>query len=64
MKLEVKVVVAAIASILTPLVASLIPQVDLAAVEAVVFGFVNLVVVFAAGYLAPHTPRPDVSINE
>lgn len=60
MRLEVKVVVAAIASILTPLVASLIPQVDLAAVDAVVFGFVNLVVVFAAGYLSPHTDRPDL----
>lgn len=60
MKLEVKVVVAAIASVLTPLVASLIPSVDVGSVDAVVFGFVNLVVVFAAGYLAPHTSRPDV----
>jgi len=60
MRLEVKVVVAAIASILTPIVAGFLPDVDVSAVDAVVIGTVSLVVTFAAGYLAPHTPRPDV----
>ncbi|GAA0972640.1 hypothetical protein Q7689_00220 [Nocardiopsis tropica] len=60
MRLEVKVVVAAIASILTPLAAGLLPDVDLSALDAVVVGVVSLVVTFAAGYLAPHTSRPDV----
>jgi len=60
MRLEAKVVVAAIASILTPLAAGLLPDVDLAAVDAVVVGVVSLVVTFAAGYLTPHTDRPDL----
>lgn len=60
MKLEAKVVVAAIASILTPLVAGFLPDVDVSSIDAVVIGVVSLVVTFAAGYLAPHTSRPDV----
>ncbi|MEE2054662.1 hypothetical protein [Nocardiopsis tropica] len=60
MRIEAKVVIAAIASILTPLAAGLLPDVDLSALDAVVVGVVSLVVTFAAGYLAPHTPRPDV----
>lgn len=60
MKLEAKVVIAAIASILTPLAAGLLPDVDLSALDAVVVGVVSLVVTFAAGYLTPHTTRPDV----
>jgi len=63
MRLEVKVVVAAIASILTPLAAGLLPDVDLSALDAVVVGVVSLMVTFAAGYLAPHTPRPDVPVK-
>ena len=63
MKLEVKVVVAAIASILTPIVAGFLPDVDVSSVDAVVIGVVSLVVVFAAGYLAPHTSRPDVDAS-
>lgn len=61
MKLEAKVVIAAIASILTPLVAGLLPDVELSAIDAVVVGVVSLVVTFAAGYLTPHTDRPDVA---
>ncbi|MBB5431363.1 hypothetical protein [Nocardiopsis composta] len=61
MKLEAKVIVAAIASILTPLVAGFLPDVELAAVDAVVVGVVSLVVTFAAGYLTPHTDRPDLA---
>lgn len=60
MKLEAKVVVAAIASILTPLAAGLLPDVDVSAIEAVILGAVGLVVTFAAGYLTPHTDRPDL----
>ena len=60
MKLEAKVVIAAIASILTPIVAGFLPDVDVSSVDAVVIGTVSLVVTFAAGYLAPHTNRPDV----
>lgn len=60
MKLEAKVVIAAIASILTPLVAGFLPDVDVASVDAVVIGVVSLVVTFAAGYLTPHTSRPDL----
>ncbi|MFL1440380.1 hypothetical protein [Nocardiopsis protaetiae] len=63
MKLEVKVVVAAIASILTPIVAGFLPDVDVSSVDAVVIGVVSLVVTFAAGYLAPHTSRPDVDAS-
>ncbi|MCP3017316.1 hypothetical protein NGM33_28695 [Nocardiopsis dassonvillei] len=60
MRIEAKVVIAAIASILTPIVASVLPTVDVAAVDAVVIGVVSLVVTFAAGYLTPHTSRPDL----
>lgn len=60
MKLEAKVVIAAIASILTPLVATVLPAVDVSAIDAVVVGVVSLVVTFAAGYLTPHTKRPDL----
>ncbi|MBV2364252.1 hypothetical protein [Streptomonospora nanhaiensis] len=61
MKVEAKVVIAAIASILTPIVAGLLPEVDVAAVDAVVIGVVSLVVTFVAGYLTPHTHRPDLA---
>jgi hypothetical protein len=61
MKLEAKVVIAAIASILTPIVAGFLPEVDVSAIDAVVIGVVSLVVTFAAGYLAPHTDRPDLT---
>lgn len=60
MKLEAKVVIAAIASILTPLAAGVLPGVDVSAIDAVVVGVVSLVVTFAAGYLTPHTDRPDL----
>jgi len=63
MRIEAKVVVAAIASILTPLAAGLLPDVDLSALDAVVVSVVSLVVTFAAGYLAPHTSRPDVPVK-
>lgn len=60
MHVEKKVVVAAIASILTPLAAGILPAVDVGAIEAVVVGAVSLVVTFVAGYLTKHTDRPDL----
>lgn len=60
MKLEQKTIVAAVASILVPIVAGFLPEVDVSAIDAVVVGVVSLVVTFAAGYLAPHTARPDL----
>ncbi|KOX10155.1 hypothetical protein [Nocardiopsis sp. NRRL B-16309] len=60
MRLEAKVVIAAIASILTPLAATVLPTVDVSAIDAVVVGVVSLAVTFAAGYLTPHTERPDL----
>ena len=64
MKVESKVIVAAIVSVLTPLVAGMLPDTDVTAVEAVVMGVVSLVVTFVAGYLAPHTPRQDLPLDK
>lgn len=64
MKVESKVIVAAIVSVLTPLVAGMLPDTDVTAVEAVVMGVVSLVVTFVAGYLTPHTPRQDLPLDK
>ncbi|GAA1766301.1 hypothetical protein [Streptomonospora arabica] len=59
-KLEKKVVVAAIVSVLVPVVAGVLPQVDVGAIEAVVGGVVSLAATFVAGYFTSHTARPDL----
>lgn len=63
-KLEKKVVVAAVVSVLVPVVAGVLPQVEVSALEAVIGAVVNLAATFVAGYFTKHTKRPDLPVEQ